>query len=292
AQIPTEGLIGFYQLDGNTMDESGLEHNGTKVGLLSSTEGRNGEENGALLFNGGYIDLGNPSAFQMTESISISAWINPSEINGWQAIASKWSGFDLDGYYLGINPEGNVVRWNLDIPNPVESGAVEINKWTHIVATHDGELTKLYVNGVLVEEMAYNKPIVNNDANVYIGSQFNFPDESTFRGAMDEILFYNRALSDSEVLEIFNFLPTSVKPLESSSLDLILYPNPTTEFLYLQNNSETDIVSYQIVNLEGKVMKSGVYDQQGIDLISLTPSVYCVLLELDGIVLSKKFILK
>ena len=94
SQIPINGLIGYYSFDGHAKDSSGFEHDGAIIDAVSSTQGRNGNDNGALFFNGGYVDIGNPIEYQMTNSISISAWINPVQIIDWHAIVTKWNGFD------------------------------------------------------------------------------------------------------------------------------------------------------------------------------------------------------
>lgn len=292
SQIPTDGLIGYYQFDGNAQDSSGLEHHGTIIGNVSSTQGHNGDEDGALLFDGGYIDLGNPLDFQMTDSISISVWINPVEISDWQAIVSKWSGFDSSGYYLGINPNGNLIRWNLDMPNPIDGNPVQTNEWTHIVASHDGDTTKLYMNGQLVNQEIYDQLITDNIANVFIGSQYNIPNEFTFLGAMDDVLIYNRALRKDEVLDIFNFIPTAVSSLHNSNYKVSLYPNPIDDFLYLKNDTNFENILYTVIDAQGKNIRNGVFDQYRIDLSSLAPGIYFILLIIDNDIVSKKIVLK
>ena len=61
------------------------------------------------------------------------------------------------------------------------------------------------------------------------------------------------------------------------SLNLIAYPNPTTDFVQLKVESEmlTDI-RYQLYNMQGKMLRSNklIEIQTGIDMTSLSPATY------------------
>src|SRR5580765_3113499 len=73
------GLVAAYSFNeggGTTLiDVSGHNLNGTIVGATWTAGGRFGN---ALSFNGAnsYVDLGNPTALQLTGSMTIEAWIN------------------------------------------------------------------------------------------------------------------------------------------------------------------------------------------------------------------------
>ena len=107
---PSNGLIAHYKLDGNGADSSGNGNSGTVIGSVMATTDRFGNTNSAMEFSGGYIDAGNPTDLQLTDSMTIAAWINPTNIPDWSAIVNKWD--FTGGYYLGINPVGSIARWN------------------------------------------------------------------------------------------------------------------------------------------------------------------------------------
>jgi len=84
---------------------------------------------------------------------------------------------------------------------------LEQKKWNHVAGTYDGTQMKLYINGVPEKE-------VLSDANAAIdgkwsgdvgtpadGLQLKFASE-TLIGGMDEVMLFNRALTDSEIKEI------------------------------------------------------------------------------------------
>ena len=76
AQIPVNGLVGYWPFNGNANDESGNGNNGMahNVGL---TKDRFGELNSAYSFNGidTYIELPSSALFD-TEKFSVSIWVN------------------------------------------------------------------------------------------------------------------------------------------------------------------------------------------------------------------------
>lgn len=84
---------------------------------------------------------------------------------------------------------------------------VNVGDWYHVAATFDkdGEGMKLYVNGELKGEDAYNKESFedwNTPQNWYL-AKANWGDP-LFPGIIDEVRIYSRALSDNEIEQNMN----------------------------------------------------------------------------------------
>ena len=92
--------------------------------------------------------------------------------------------------WRGAGVETNVV---CDIPS---NGA-----WHHIVATQEGTMGTLYMDGVL--RASGTLPAIGNGAGAINLGRFNSGDHWYFTGRMDEVRIYNRALSHPEVTELF-----------------------------------------------------------------------------------------
>ncbi len=288
SQIPLDGLVGYYMLDGDATDSSDMSNDGQIVDRANAAENRFGEVDKALLLDGGYIDAGNPTAFRLTDAISISIWLNPRVISDWSAVVTKWGGFGAGGYYLGVNPANAAVRWNLDMPTPIEGNTLDNGKWTHITTTYDGNSVKVFENGTMVSSIAYSDPIVNNSADLYIGNQFDFPSDFRFNGVIDDVLIYNRGLSDEEVREIYDAQVTSTNNIFLDR-SVNVFPSPVENILRVENKSEYPILSYSLYNAAGKQVRNATF-QEEIDISNEPAGLYYLLLNFDDITTTKKFI--
>ena len=91
----SQSLVGHWTFDesegSHASDYSGFNNHGTLVGDPMWQPGRVG---GALLFDGerNYVDCGNEPAFNITGSITVSAWIKVNAFNKSQAIVAKGRG--------------------------------------------------------------------------------------------------------------------------------------------------------------------------------------------------------
>jgi len=76
--------------------------------------------------------------------------------------------------------------------------AVEANTWNHVVLTCDGTLFYSYFNGNLVAEQPYGEFVPNGDGWTSLGFRFD-GGGSGFEGAIDDVAFYNKALTLQQV---------------------------------------------------------------------------------------------
>ena len=80
--------------------------------------------------------------------------------------------------------------------------------WTHIVGIYDpagsAPQERLYVNGVLSASATYTEPVVYDTSptgDVYLGQ--NGRNQQYFAGSIDDVRFYNRALTAAEVHSLY-----------------------------------------------------------------------------------------
>jgi hypothetical protein len=198
----TEGLVAYYPLDGDVTDASGNGHDGVIMGDPNFAEGIVGQALD-LDGDGDYIDCGNDPNFGMQETNQMTAasWVTIRSIPAaWSAIVAKgeyaWriSNANLDPrFHFGIT------IWNApDTFGTDGVTAVGFDEWHHVAGTFDGANINLYVDGALDIGVPTTEPIGANEASVLIGEN----PESTGRfwdGLIDEVVIYNRALSDAEI---------------------------------------------------------------------------------------------
>ena len=89
------------------------------------------------------------------------------------------------------------------------AGNLDQNIWTFGTFTFDGVTAKLYVNCEKINEQTDGTVLLNMNtkADLFIGLR---DTNDYFSGKLDDFRIYNRALSDSEIVSIYNIQPTFV----------------------------------------------------------------------------------
>ncbi|MEJ2647846.1 MAG: LamG domain-containing protein, partial [Sedimentisphaerales bacterium] len=217
------GLVAHYKLDETSgsiaTDSSGNGFNGTITGDPVWVEGI---RDGALQFDGGdVITLPASEMGLSTQAGSVAFWMKkdgPPPSNGINTII--WMGDNTTGG--GFGPE-NETTIHLEAPDGSnwEGGEISFynqggafldsgrtfatpivlgdNQWHHVVCTWsnaDG-VAKMYLEGELLIEAGNN--ISYDFTNIFIGTMAN--DTRQYTGLLDDVQFYDHALSDAEVLQ-------------------------------------------------------------------------------------------
>jgi hypothetical protein len=209
----------FDEGSGNTAKDS--SGNGNDGKFVKEPKWVNGKFGKALEFNGSdnYVDCGNAKSFDLTDAITIVAWINPAnEAFTHQDFVGKPS-----AYILGhMDPPGPILRcyindgawFGVDFSNPFTD---YVGKWTHFAFTYDLSKLKIYVNGAVDKEGSRGGKIAINTNQVVIAhSSESQGFAAFFKGMIDEVAIFNVALSEADIKEIMN-MSVSGKAAVSSS---------------------------------------------------------------------------
>ena len=81
--------------------------------------------------------------------------------------------------------------------NAVGSAALPLNAWSHLAATYDGAVVRLFVNGVQAGSLAFAGSMAASTGSLRLGGNSVWGE--WFAGLIDEVRVYNRALSASEI---------------------------------------------------------------------------------------------
>jgi len=243
------GLQGAWSMDETSgtvaNDYSGNNNNGSTIGA-STISGKFGN---AKSFNGDsqYIDIGNPSIFNFngsSNSFSIEAWVyknsdkNNNSIVYKQGTANSGLGYGISGeasgkfiFAMGKNNVGaNIVYSSLSYP---------INTWHHIVGAFDAISAKmnLYINGSYIGQTSYTYGSISSDKKLYIGSDQDSVSIRTFNGVIDEVKIYNKALSASEIIDLYsNYGYVAIRYLNKVLVRKYVASGPTISFGSEQSN--------------------------------------------------------
>ncbi len=157
----------------------------------------------ALEFNGSdsYVDCGTSSNFELS-TLTIEAWVKLETAGVFQAVISKLeSSTSTTGYELAVNSSNQVelVVGNSDevMSELVASTTLTTGVWYHIAGTYDGEIMKVYVNGVLSGTTTLSDVITNSSEALTIGRRAD--GSNYFSGVIDEVRVWNSERNESEI---------------------------------------------------------------------------------------------
>ncbi|HMH70028.1 MAG TPA: LamG-like jellyroll fold domain-containing protein, partial [Candidatus Saccharimonadales bacterium] len=196
------GLVASYNFNegtGTTLtDGTGKNHTGTLSGVTWSTTGKYGK---ALSFNGtnNWVTIADANDLDMTSGMTLEAWVKPSTLTGWRTIMTKEaSGGMAYTLYSGNNASRPALYGNITSDVGVNgSGALSTTAWWHITGTFDGSNLRIYVNGTLVGTKALSGNLRATTGALRLGGNSVWGEY--FKGLMDDVRIYNRALSASEI---------------------------------------------------------------------------------------------
>ncbi len=139
-------------------------------------------------------------AFNVSD-LSISVRVKPSSNipREWQGIVDKQPN-SSSGYLLQLGPNGTYFDFTLatgsNYINLFSSLQPQPDIWYHVVVTYDGSIMKIYIDGVLDNEAAYEGSIIGNDDPLYVGSRGLM---EPFEGGIDELALWSRVVSPEEI---------------------------------------------------------------------------------------------
>jgi Concanavalin A-like lectin/glucanases superfamily/Domain of unknown function (DUF4082)/Fibronectin type III domain len=194
----------FAEVSGSkVIDASGQGNHGTRTGTSRITQGRFGK---ALSFDdlNDSVTVNDAASLDLTTGMTVEAWVYPTEsMTGWRTLVAKESLPDQASYYLHANSDTDQPATGVFIGGyqEVPGGPWLLpNTWVHLAGTYDGATQRLYVNGTEVAKRAQSGPIDVSGGVLRIGGMWG----EFFKGRIDEIRVYNRALSAAEITTDMN----------------------------------------------------------------------------------------
>jgi hypothetical protein len=204
--------FGFNESAGaiTTNDASGNGH----VGAVREAQFVPGRFGNALSFDGinDWVTVTDTtsSPLDLTNGMTIEAWVNPTTLAGWETVVMKeraggltYALYAHDGGTLAGGAAEPAGYNRIGADQAVRgAGTLQTGEWTHLAFTYDGQNQRLYVNGQLVRTRAQTGLNAQNNNALRIGGNnvniTTFANEF-FHGMIDEVRIYNRALSLSEI---------------------------------------------------------------------------------------------
>jgi hypothetical protein len=211
ARLLTERLMAYWKLDRDLNDEIGTNHGTSPAKITYSNSG----------IDGNAAEIADPDRYIVIDhdigtfpGITVSAWFNPTEIEGWHIIMdaiptgpSNIAIFQEDDLLMGEVFEGG---W-------VEGTGVVAGAWQHAALVYNSadEVIQLYLNGDMIAEDFAEPDAWAQAGPLTMGAYFpaDEPDPVAgdyFVGMLDDVRIYNYALSCVQVASMYvDFVPTA-----------------------------------------------------------------------------------
>ncbi len=275
AQIPTNGLLGYWPLDGNANDLSGNGHHGMVTGATSTT----GKVGGAYSFNGSAsIDVGDIDF--SSQAYTIAGWVRTTapavewDYRNWIDKPEGNSGpFMLgigDGSFQGGYNNPNFTIWQSGFGDVLLMLAPDVNMrdgvWHHMAVSYSLGTAYVYVDGNLLALGFFFSNLPVNNAHILIGGRNFLSSYHPWKGEIDEVRIYDRALSPTEVqalvgtqvsIPTLSIFPGSGRFLSTQKFD----------FSILLENTTLPVTSLTILG-DGVNITSGLVNQFQNGLVS------------------------
>ena len=232
SNVPLNGLLAYYPLDGNGQDKTEFQNHMNMVGQITYTTDDEGGQNKAANFTNslnGYFELpvSSWSHLNALSNGSLSFWIKLDQ----KFVSNHYFGFGNSfmvkqkhgqgqDFFIGLSDDTTNVMVYLSGVFPqsssnyiVGNSSLALDTWYNIVVTWNGSDQKLYVNGNLDGELIAEYDGISDRTDIdffSIGSATYGTNTSTSErdagayGSMDNIAFWNRELSSAEVNSLYN----------------------------------------------------------------------------------------
>jgi hypothetical protein len=229
---PPPGMVGWWTGDGNTVDRmdgndgSLIDGAGYAPGLVDQAFTLDGDKDAVQIYE---ASAGAP--LDGFTRLTLDAWVYPAQVGpGLQTIVSKYyyppdqSVSNSLSYWLGIIENGQIrfavytrnqgTDWSgYYVDTILSDPVITASRWQHVAGVWEGiDGLHIYLNGDEIKDggvkkVSWNNPgttMENNGIPVNIGrvEGFNGQPDFFFKGLIDEVEIFDRALSGPEVAAI------------------------------------------------------------------------------------------
>lgn len=203
------GLVAFYDFDGDLTNSISELHNGTTAGEIAYVHDRMGTAASAVTVTNDTIHVADHPDLDITGSLTLAAWLNPDPSPyAYACFVDK--DYYLAAYSLGIHGASGADTvtmvaflldehfWSDEVV-PVGTG-----EWSHVAFTYSAPTGKgkFYFNGAPAGSTVHEVTMTASGEDLRIGTSM-YRDK--YKGAIDQLAIFDRALTPEEVDELFNF---------------------------------------------------------------------------------------
>lgn len=309
AAAPTAGLLNHFPLDEQSGERVTCRRTQRGFSVRSTAEGEKdywhaGKLDGSIQLDGQtYVDLGDALDFKSREGFSFGAWVFPSDggcVISRMDVPSGYRGWSLmssDGKFevrVAHQDPGDMIRLTT-------TSRFEPEHWHHVFVTYDGSKQArgldVYVNGETQPAVVSHDTLTGTIQTNKPASIGRRDSGDHFKGMIDDVRVYGRALSPAEVRAIATPLDELIAALrggkasEDDLAKLRRYFLESSDPLYRRLTGALDQLRRDEWRLRARALRTvmvmeereepqdtfvltrGQYDQHGAKVSRKTPSI-------------------
>lgn len=294
--VPTNGLVGWWQFSENANDYSANANHGSIYGALLCPD-RFGHDSSAFYFDGNneQIQISNDTMLTNHMDLTASAWFRvENRPSGWDQniiMANIGNYYASGGFELFTsNPPSAHITGMFRNPTFADqeiltTGLVNIDnsQWYHVVyileyfSSLDSTKASIYLNDTLIKVQYFLHSISYSGITPFIvGANIDsLGYQRNFKGRIDDIGLWNRALSQSEITGLYNAVTTGVTETTNEKY-VKIYPNPATYQINVEVDASIIGSTYYISDQLGRIVSSGklISEKSIIEFSELSGGIY------------------
>lgn len=210
------GIKAYFPFNGNAND-AGPQNYSTTAHDITYGDGRKGEYQGSIYFNGytSYVGVNTPGLLDFSDDFTICCWIKPdlnncTDYGGHVDIVSRMGCNPYKGYF-GLNKGQFLEYWvfdNSDITHFYSpENTIQDEQWQHVAVVVKRQSTSVskasfYINGSFFGNEDMKTFQKNSSCAVFIGKRFD--NETFYSGYIDDLYIIDKALSQTEINQLAN----------------------------------------------------------------------------------------
>lgn len=221
------GLVAHWKFDGDLKDSTQFQNNGSNIGNITFSEAVFGK--GAKFDGKSYIEVNDSDSLDLSKAFTFSLWVYKDDARDAVPFITKMHDKDSEYPYMmrewwHLTP--GVYFYDGETEHEVNSEAkVDIQKWTLVTITYDGKTVKIYHDKELKKSNIEDAGLIRSSQPLYIGFGNFMTTDNFYRGVMDDLRIYNKALSYEEVESLYD---NGIKT--GSGKDLVIKPKKMVAF--------------------------------------------------------------
>jgi len=210
--VPRQDIVVELLMSGDARDTSGRGHDGQIEGATPATD-RFGREHMAFHFDGEDWIVVSPPPDLSDRAMTVSMWAryDSCEFRWWNNCMLAQDNGDDEGdrRIIQLSTHWQSVCWHRMSEEDANSPVVlQPEAWYHLAATYDGRHHRLYVDGLLHDTRSGSLR-KHSEEPLFVGRKGSEEWDFTFRGVLDDVRIYNRALSGEEIARLYRETPSA-----------------------------------------------------------------------------------